>query len=211
MTVKTDNPDVSDDKDKDVDPSVSDGDKKDVVDYATHKKLLDQRKSDQKKLKDLEDKLSSFEKSQKDLKDKEDLDKGNYKTLLEDREKTIKTLADEINGLKTKVGSYESQITDAKKLSAFRKQIGGDLKKSQYYDFVDTDKIPLDPETGKIDEKALESYANEFIKEFKDLVKFEKTTKLPDDAGKPGSSLSYDAWLKLPLAEQRLRMKDVKD
>lgn len=204
--------DVSDDDKKDPKKTSDvsdDGDKKDAVDYKTHKKLLDQRKSDQQKLKELEEKLSAIDSANKQKKEKEDLDQGNYKALLEDREKSIKTLTEEITGLKSKVGNYENQITDAKKISAFRAKIGGDLKKSQYYDFVDTDKIPLDPETGKIDEKALESYANEFVKEHKELIKFD-SKKLPDDAGKPGSSLTYEQWLKLPVAEQRLRMKDVK-
>lgn len=208
MTDKTKDSDVSDDKSKD-DSSDGIGDKKDVVDYATHKKLLDQRKSDQNKLRELETKLADFDKKQKDLEESEAKSKGDWKTLVEARDAKIAELSKLNQDLSGELTGVKGQITDAKKLSAFEKKLGGKLKQEEYYEFVDLDKIAVDPETGKIDDASLAAYTNDFSTKFKDLISFGKG-KLPDEAGKRAGQLTYEEWLKLPVAEKRARMKDVK-
>jgi hypothetical protein len=192
------------------------GEKKDVVDYETFNKLLGQRKADQIKLKELDEKLKSFEAKEtelqakeRELEEKKALSDGNWKAILESREAQLKRLEAEKAVLQESVGAYEKKFTDALKINAFQEALGGKLKKSDYYNFVDTSKIAIDPETGSIDDKSLKDYATKFATDFKELIAFKGGT-LPSDAPSPKGKLTYEEWLRLPVKEQRLRQNDVK-
>ena len=193
---------------------------KDVVSHESFKKLLAQRKADQEKLKatttrlqELEAKESELAKKESELEEQKLKSEGNWKALLESRESALKKLEEKNSELLDITKGYEKKFTDAHKINAFKEAIGGTLKQSEYYSFVDTDKIAIDPETGSIDDKTLKAYANEFTTKFKDLIQF-KTAKLPDGAAQhSATSLSYDEWVKLAATnptEAKKRMKDVK-
>jgi predicted RNase H-like nuclease (RuvC/YqgF family) len=188
-------------------------------DEAAFKKLLNQRKADKQKaeelsskLKEVEEKLSLFTKKEQDLQTQKLQEQGDYKAILEQREKTIQELHDKLNQEQEKAESYEKNFVDMKKISALTDAIGGKLKHKKFYSLIETDKIVIDPVTGAVDEASLKDYANSFVKEFKDVIAFSEK-RLPTDAAKSATTLSYEQWLELTKTdpkEARLRMKDVK-
>lgn len=187
----------------------------DKVAYETYQKVLAERKKDQAKARELEAKLkelsefkSSVEQERQKIKEQKLEEEGNWKALLEQRDNRLKEYEEKLNEYKSKNQSYEKNINDMIKLSAFDRALGGKLKKDEYYSFVDTDKIVINPETNQVDMDSLKNYANEFQNEHKELIDY-KRSKLPTDAPSGSAKLTYDEWLKLPLAEKRKRMKDV--
>lgn len=217
MTDETIN--VSDKDDPTKNPDAGGEGDKNVVAYETYKKVLDQRKSDQDKLKETQARLDALEAEKRTQEDEKTKSKekeleasGNWKAILEDREKKLKDLEKENKRLAKENKGFESHITDAKKISALQQKIGGNLKNPKLYDLIDTSKIALDPESGEIDESSVSAYANEFVKEFKFAIDFGKGSNLPGDAARgSGTSISLAEWKKLPVAEKRKRIKDVKD
>lgn len=194
---------------------------KDVVSHESHKKLLAQRKADQEKLKamqarlqDLESKEADLAKKEADLAEQKLKDEGNWKALLEAREVRAAKLEEQVKTLAEVNKGYEDKFTNAVKLNAFKDAIGGTLRKNEYYSFVDTNKIALDPETGVVDDKSLKLYANDFVNQFKELINFKSAVKLPNEAGDHSEGgLSYEDWVKLAQtnpSEAKKRMKDVK-
>lgn len=184
----------------------------DVVDYKTHKRLLGQYKQNQKKTKELEQRLaelSEFEQKMSKIEEEKLRSEGNWNKLLEQREEKIKGLSEQLNELKEKESYYKKNLDDMVKLNAFTNALGGKLKKQDYYSFVDTDKIVINPDTGTIDSDSLAEYANEFSNNFKELIEF-NSAKLPNDAPKGSKPLSYEEWKALPLGEKKKRQKDVK-
>jgi hypothetical protein len=152
------------------------------------KRLLAQRKADQEKLKaatarlqELEAKESELAKKEAELEEQKLKSEGNWKALLESRESALKKLEEKNSKLLELTTNYERKFTDAHKINAFKEAIGGDLKLPDYYNFVDTGKIAIDPETGSVDMESVKSYANEFAGKYKDLINFKKG-KLPSEA-----------------------------
>lgn len=139
-----------------------------TVSYETYSKTVDEVKSLKAKLKEIETK------SQTEIEAKLK-EQGDWKTLAESKDAELKTL-------KQTLQSNEEAITDSIKLGAFQKHLGGKLKSDQYYSFVDTSKIAINPETKKVDEASVKQVVQDFIKEHSHLVDFKKNTKLPNDA-----------------------------
>ncbi len=139
--------------------------KEDVVKYSSHKLLLDQHKKTKEQLKSFEEKLKNYEAKEQKEKESKLLEDGNLKALIEAKEAKIKEL-EQMNG------DYESKFTDAVKINAFQDAIGGRLREKDYYKFIDTSKIAIDPETGSVDVHSLKSYAKEFVNKHSVLVDF---------------------------------------
>jgi DNA repair exonuclease SbcCD ATPase subunit len=135
---------------------------------------------------------------------------GQFNVLLEQRESTIKELEEQLNSIKNELGSRDQAITNFRKAAAFEKEIGGKLKKDSYWSHVDFDKIAINPETGEIDTHSLSTEANRFSEEFKELIDFGNVANLPNSSASGKGALSYEQWKRLPLAERKKRMKDVK-
>jgi hypothetical protein len=161
--------------------SGSDAKTKDTVSYETYQELLGQRKKDQEKLKALEAKFKEIEGKDAADREKKLKDEGNFKALLEDREKELAALREQNVELTKSVQTFEETIASTKKFNAFNRAIGGRLKSEEYYKFVDTSKIALDPETGKVDESSVKSYAQTFVEKHKELVD-SAGARLPDQA-----------------------------
>jgi hypothetical protein len=163
--------------------SSDDAKKKDVVSYETHQELLGQRKKDQEKLKALEAKLKEIESKDSTEREKKLKDEGNFKALLEDREKELAKLREQNEELQKSVHTFEETLTTTKKFNAFNRAIGGKLKNEDYYKFVDTSKIAIDAETGKVDESSVKNYAKNFVEKHRELVDV-NGGKLPDEAAR---------------------------
>jgi len=186
--------------------SVSDGDAGNESNDAKFKKLLGQRKADQEKLKELQSKLGTFESEKRKLEEEKMKHEGNFKALLDSREKELQELSSKLKDYESKVVSYEETFINQKKINAFHQAIGGKLKDQEYYDLFKADKIALDDE-GNIDEKSLKQYASEFINKHKSLIDF-KTGKMPDGAAKVTGSKDQTAIESMTPAQLEQLIKD---
>lgn len=147
-----------------------------TVAYETYVKAMDDLKETQRKLKEIESKTQS----EIETKLKE---QGDWKALAESRELKIKEL-------ETNLNSTTSAITDSIKLNAFQKHLGGKLKSDKYFDFVETTKIAINPETKKVDEQSVKSVVAEFLKEHSHLVDFGKKPGMPRETKDDSKKIS---------------------
>lgn len=179
-----------------LDVTSGDAGKKDSVSYETHTRLLEQRKKDQEKMRETQAQLETLLKEKTD-REKQDLEaQGNYKKMLELREK-------EVSETKQKLTEYETRWTNSVKLSAVMSKLPGKVEKSEYLNFLDLDKVAIDPDTQDVDIATVEAVASEFVKKYPELIKAEGK-KLPNASANGGqTSISYDQWKKLPLAEKK--------
>lgn len=143
------------------------------VDYDTYSRLLKQRKADQARLNELNaefNKLKAEREAELEAKMKEE---QKWKELAERREKEAKEL-------RTGWESDKQRFINTHKLNAFKEAIGG-LKKPEYAKFINPDLIEIDEE-GNIDEESVKRYAQEFRKDYPDLIKEVTSPKLPNRA-----------------------------
>lgn len=187
----------------------------DKVAYETYQRVLDQRKKDQEKLTELQGKLNELsefkanvEKEAQTVQEEKLKNEGNWKALVEQRDNKIREYEAKLSDLNNKVENYDKNINDMIKLSAFDRALGGKLKKDEYYSFVNTDKIVINPETNQVDMDVLKQYANEFQNNHKELIDYD-TRKLPGDAPTKSGKLTREEWLKLPLADKKKRLREV--
>lgn len=168
---------------------------KDTVSYETHQKLLKEKKA-------LADRVAAIEAETKTREETELAEKQEFKKLYE----SAKTEADDWKG---KYSSLNEGVNDTVKRHAFMKKISGEISED-YWGLIDLSQIAMDPETRKIDDASVARYVKEFEKKHSKLIDRPTKGKLPNDAPMGGStSLSYAEWLKLPLAEQQKRAKDL--
>lgn len=165
----------------------SDDKSKDTVAYSTYQKTLDEAKELKRKLKEFEDLQKS--ESEKKLKEQND-----WKTLAEQKEAQLSEKSKELD-------DYKKNLLDSLKISAFNRTLGGKLRRDEYIDFVDLDKIAYNPETKKVDTESVKTVVASFLKEHGHLVEFKKGT-LPNESaqglgkgsvgssGKPVSQMS---------------------
>lgn len=167
--------------------------KEDVVSYDSYAKLLNQRKADQSRLKELQGKLEAIESAEKERESTKLKEQGEYKKLLARKE-------EEFNKLQAQVRQHEKDMLDAHKLQVVKSRLPGDVLRPEYLGFIDLDKIPV-LEDGTFDEQIVEQVAQEFTKNHSGLIRPVGTTsKLPNQAPnrpKQVSELSLDEKLKL--------------
>ncbi len=181
------------------DPKASGGsdnpEKKDMVSYESHKKLLDEKKKADARLKEFEDR--DKKRAEDEAKQKED-----WKALLETREKENETL-------KGQLKEQSDRLDRGIKLNAFLENLDGSLDR-QYWKLINLESVTLDGE-GIPDEVSLKKAVKDFQATYPDVIK-KQGGKMPNDApGGVGNSITTAEWEKLPYEEQRKRIKDIKD
>ena len=183
--------------------SPSGTEKKDFVQYETYSRVLSQHKKSQAEAEAVKARLAEYEAREKEREEKRLAEEGNYKQLLENERKAR---AEE----EAKRKDYERKLIDGHKLNAVLEKLPGKIKRPEYYSFIDTDKIIIDPSTGEIDERSLEIVKSEFLQNHGSLLERASGTGLPYNAPTTQSGgLTYDQWLQLPLKEQKTRRKEV--
>jgi vacuolar-type H+-ATPase subunit I/STV1 len=200
---------ISDDNQVDSVDEVKEGEK---VDYKTFKRLLAQRKADSEKFEALEKELNSFKSEKQKIEEEKLKAEGNWKELLESREKSLQELQEKLQEKDQEVKTYETHIQEATKLQSLQDALGGKFKKPEYMNLVDTSKIAIDPDTGNVDQTSLKSYADHFLKEHKELLNLSKP-QINDNAPHHTGSLTYEEWVKLAQSnpkEAREKMHLVK-
>lgn len=133
-----------------------------TVSYKTHAKLLDQRKADQAKLKELEATLSQFQEQQKKAEEERLRANDQYKELAEQKELELSKLLQERD--QERAAAIKHQ-----KILAFKETIG-DLANPAYTKMVDWEAIQVD-ENGSVNIESLKEYGNQFRAEHASLFK----------------------------------------
>lgn len=176
---------------------------KDTVKYDTYSRVLGKLKKTEAEREEMRSKIQAYEQKERELEEKRLTEQGEYKKLLElERKKRIEE--------ESKRTQYEKDLLDAHKLNALKEKLPGKVKRNEYYNFVDLDKIVIDPSTGHIDETSLQEVADHFVNEHGSLIERKGSVGLPQNAARDGmQTLSYEQWLTLPLKEQKARRKEV--
>lgn len=158
----------------------SDDKSKDTVSFATYSKVMDELKALQTKAKTFEDEKKASEEAK--LKEAND-----WKKLYEQRDTELKETKESLT-------SFQKNLNDSIKISAFNRHLGGKLKNDSYIDFVKLEDIAINPETRKVDAESVKKVVASFLKEHSPLVEFKGGGKLPGDSanglGPKGASSS---------------------
>lgn len=159
-----------------------------TVSYETHRKLLDEKKKAQARLKELED-------AEKRRNDEALLSEGKLKEALELREKELKEAQDKLNA----VADRDRQ---AKKLRSVIKGLGaGDLE-DKWYTVIgqEIDEVVVDDE-GNVDPTSVQKVVEGLKKNWPEMIK-KPSANLPNGtpAGGP-QTISRAEWMKLSSKE----------
>lgn len=173
-----------------------------------HKRAIDDAMKFKAELKATREKLSLFEKAQKEAEEKKLTESGEYQKLIQLKEQKISELEQKMQETEGNLSGLKKSLFDAAKLNAVRDRLPGTVKNPAYLSFIDVDKIAINPETNEIDLDSVDRVATEFVKTHPDLIKSDPT-RLPGGAAQAVTKLTHDQWLKLPLKEKKLRLKDV--
>lgn len=142
-------------------------------------------------------------KAEKKAKEEEALkQQGEYRKLYESEQSKAKDL-------ELKLKAKEERELSLRKIDVLMQELGAPLAKPEYWDFFDLSKIPVVEGTNDIDKVVAKQVAQDFSKQYPELLQ-KKKQSMPNDAASPASALTYADWAKLPLAEKRKRIKDVK-
>lgn len=173
--------------------------KGDTVSRDAYNKLLDEKKSVSKRLKELEDKAKK--RTEEELRAKED-----WKKIAESRDAEIAELKTSIESLTGKIGEYETREVTTKKFRAFLKSLDGKIE-DKSFSLVPVEMITVNPETGAVDEMSVTKAVKKFKAEWPELIKTGTGVKLPNDAppsgGNAGGKISRSEWLKLPAKKMQ--------
>ena len=129
-----------------------------LVPYETHRKLLEQRKADQKKMQEQNAKLAELEANQKAFEEQKLQEQNQWKELA-DKYKA------ELDQTKQSTESLVKSIVNAEKVEAFEQAIGAKLANPKFKAHINLDAIGSD-ENGNIDQESLQAEIDRFQKEY---------------------------------------------
>lgn len=159
-----------------------------TVSYETHRKLLGEKKKVQE-----ERDAFALEKAEREKKLMEE--RGEFQKLAE----LAKT---EVDSLKAKLQEVESGRLAAKKANALLKALDHGIPE-KFYGFLPMDEVLVDPETGEVNAMSVAKAADNFRKNFPELIVSKTNAKFPNNApqGSAVSTISREEWLKLDHLE----------
>lgn len=164
--------------------------RKDQVNYETHRRLLDEKKKVQRERDEL---LAEKEaRSRKELEEK-----GEVQKLLElERKKAEEASA--------KLRDYEEKFTEAKKLSSLLKALDNGVDE-KFFGFLPIEKIKVDEESGEINLSSVAEVAEMFKKTYPELLKSKQSPQLPLHAPQSNglATISESEWKKLKSADMK--------
>lgn len=179
--------------------------KDDTVKYETYRKTLSEAKRAKERLAELEREKAERDAADKEAEEQRLKDEQKWKEYAEKKEA-------EANEWKTKFDTTTSQIVDAKKLDAFLNTLDGKVDR-KFWNFIDTDAIMTNPETGEIDDMSVAKTVESFKANYPELIVYPgQKTGLPSESPKPATgSLTYDEWRKLPAKEMKTRYHEMRE
>jgi len=165
------------------------------VSYETYQKVLDEAKKAKEKARELE----AFKKQTEEEKLKAE---GNLQAIIKMREEELLKVREDKEQL-------ERGLQDGSKLRAVLDSLNGRVDDA-YYGLFDLSQIVIDPRTQLPDQMSVAKYARDFEAKYGLVIQKDNSSRLPNNAPQTGSaSLTYEEWLKLPLKEQKTRLKEV--
>lgn len=192
----------------------------DKVDYKTYDKVLNRLKKTEEVNKTLSEQLSqlqemkksfeSLEVEKKKKSEEELINKGEYKKLLELREQQIAELEKKAQGLQSDLSTHQRNLHDTWKAQAIQSVLPGKIKKSEYFNFIDFDQIPINPETNRPDDKAVQTAAESFLKNFPELIDTTNIKGMP--SGHPQMKQSFstvDSFKNMSYQDMRKNLKSL--
>lgn len=165
-------------------------DRKDVVSYETHKRLLDQLKKSTSKLSELESQVNSFIAEKQRQEEAKMQESGQFKQLIEARDARIKQLQDELEAKATRAKELEDRFVNAKKISSFKSKLPGQLVKDDLLFHANLDDIVVS-ENGEVDEVSLSNAVKQFVDGW-GTIAFKPNAKMPNEAQRAGHPLTYE-------------------
>lgn len=163
--------------------------KKDVVAYETHQRLLSEKKKEAERAAAAEKKLEEFEAKERQRENEELERQKNYEQLLKNREQELKDAQE-------KLSKVDSERVFARKIDAFLKTLGGDLPE-HYWTLIPLDSIALDPTTKAVDEMTVAKAVEDYRKMYPETIKVPgQMPNMPNAApqGNPNSKMDYETW-----------------
>ena len=176
--------------------------KEDSVKYETYKKVLDQRKSDQARLKSIDEELNALKAEKASAEEARLAEQGKFQEMYEAEQLKAKALQESID-------ANNAREARRSKEEALRRELGP-LRKPEYLNFADVESISMDAD-GNIDPESVKQVALRFKDSYADLIG-DKAGGLPNGAPKEGSKgLTMAEYLKLSASEMKKRQHEVVD
>jgi hypothetical protein len=145
----------------------------DAVSYETYKKVLDQRKADRDRARELQARLDAAEAEKAEAEKARLAEQARFKELYESEKKRAETLHGQIQ-------SMTSAQIDARKREALKSELGG-VRKDDYLNFADLKSIQVN-EDGSVDVESVKAVATKYRESYPELVATRQASKLPQDA-----------------------------
>lgn len=163
---------------------------KDKVAYETYRKVIAEKKRFQERAEQLE--AQNAEREKKELEAK-----GEYQKLLE-------LAKADAEAAKSKLTQIESERQTAKKASALLKALENGLPE-KFYGFLPMDEVVVDPDTGEVNQLSVAKAAEEFRKNYPELLIKPNGPRLPNDAPKGNGMgmITAEDYAKLPFDEMK--------
>lgn len=175
---------------------------------SSNARLLEESKKYKERAQTLQEKEKEEAERLKRLEEEKLREQGSYKQLLEQREKEQKELAAQLEKERSEKERAYSTLTEAKKLSAFQNRLPGKLKNSKLLNFVDTERIVINPDTGEIDPQSVDSVVKDFVTDWKDMVDT-GNNRLPNIEGGGSENITLASWNNMSLKDKKANLGKV--
>ena len=156
------------------------------VSYDAHRKLLNQRKADQAKARELEEKYNALRAEREAEAEARMIEEKRFKELYEAKQA-------ELESMQNNMTQMEQSVQETLKLQAFRQHVG-ELANPLYASLIDLSAIKMD-ETGNIDKESLDAYGASFKEAHSHLLKTSKVSHVASSNAPKGT-------IDLPEAEK---------
>lgn len=150
----------------------------DTVAYETHKKLLDQRKADQAKLRQIQEERDALKAAQEQAENDRLVQQKQFETIAQKEKERADKLASDLQGMQ------KAQTESAKK-AALKAALGG-VKKDEYLQFANLEQIQI--VDGVVDADSVAVVAAAFRESHGDLIVKPAATPPPGGAPSPFKS-----------------------
>jgi type II secretory pathway pseudopilin PulG len=170
----------------------------DKVSYETYKKVLDQRKADRDKARELQEQLDAVKAERESAEAARLAEQKRYEELYNAEKSKVEKLSGQIKEMTTQ------QVERAKK-SALKEALG--VSKEEYLKFADLDAIQL-LEDGTPDPETLKSAANKFRETYPELIPAKSGSKIPNDAAKDGGLPKPKDPMQMSQEELRVALRE---
>lgn len=186
------------------------GKEKNVVDFISFQKAVDQKKAFQAKAEQIEkernelkaqlDALAAAKLQEQELKNKE---AGEWQKVIEAKESQLSELRKQYEETRSKYEQTNKTLDDAVKLNAIYSKLPGKLKNPKYAGFIDLDKVAINPESGEVDSDTVDEVVSNFVKEHRELIDTKNFKGLPGDAATGQTTITAEAYRSKPLDEMK--------